>query len=53
MDSLTMKNVSLDNDHESDFSKALHGFIKICQSCKSVEQVVEHRFLSLCKSIIF
>uniref|UniRef100_A0AC34GW86 Protein kinase domain-containing protein n=1 Tax=Panagrolaimus sp. ES5 TaxID=591445 RepID=A0AC34GW86_9BILA len=47
IDTITMKNVSIIEDQESDFSKTLHGFIRLCQNSKSIDQLLEHKFLSL------
>ena len=48
LDSITMKQSSLNEDN-SEFTEALQSFIKFCQSAKSVEQLVDHKFLSLRK----
>ncbi|KAE9552500.1 hypothetical protein FO519_004280 [Halicephalobus sp. NKZ332] len=47
LDSITMKQSSLADDQASDFTEVLQNFIKFCQSAKSVEQLVDHKFLSL------
>uniref|UniRef100_A0A914Z083 non-specific serine/threonine protein kinase n=1 Tax=Panagrolaimus superbus TaxID=310955 RepID=A0A914Z083_9BILA len=47
IDSITMKNVSIIEDQESNFSKTLYGFIRLCQNSKSIDQLLEHKFLSL------
>lgn len=53
LDSLSMKPSSSSTEEISEFTSTLHNFIKFCQSVKSIEQLVDHKFLSFCKLIYF